>query len=127
MEAWDMRYKPNSDWNHAWEAAPANIIVRQLWGITPLTPGFRKTQIKPQTGGLSYSLVSVPTILGPINAIFKSVSNNVCIYGFDIPYGMEAEFAVPDHKEVFINGNRTTVIDGKIELRPGHTDIEIRR
>lgn len=25
MEAWDMKYKPNSDWNHAWGAAPANM------------------------------------------------------------------------------------------------------
>src|SRR5690606_24731475 len=32
MEAWDMKYKPNSDWNHAWGAAPANIIPRHLWG-----------------------------------------------------------------------------------------------
>jgi alpha-L-rhamnosidase len=34
MEAWDMKYKPNSDWNHAWGAAPANIIPRHLWGFS---------------------------------------------------------------------------------------------
>ena len=26
MEAWDKRYKPNLDLNHAWGAAPANIL-----------------------------------------------------------------------------------------------------
>jgi len=25
LEAWDMKYKPNLDWNHAWGAAPANV------------------------------------------------------------------------------------------------------
>ena len=26
LEAWDNKYKPNQDWNHAWGAAPANLI-----------------------------------------------------------------------------------------------------
>ena len=26
LEAWDNKYKPNQDWNHAWGAAPANIL-----------------------------------------------------------------------------------------------------
>ena len=55
MEAWDMRYKPNSDWNHAWGAAPANIIPRYLWGIQPKTPAFGVTTIKPQMSDLKYS------------------------------------------------------------------------
>ncbi|HEX7366600.1 MAG TPA: sulfatase-like hydrolase/transferase, partial [Pelobium sp.] len=38
MEAWDMKYKPNSDWNHAWGAVPANAIPRLMWGIQPKTP-----------------------------------------------------------------------------------------
>ena len=28
MEAWNLRAKPNLDWNHAWGAAPLNIIAR---------------------------------------------------------------------------------------------------
>jgi len=45
-----MRYKPNSDWNHAWGAAPANIIPRQLWGIQPKVPGFKVVHIRPKWG-----------------------------------------------------------------------------
>ena len=30
LEAWDNKYKPNQDWNHAWGAAPANIIPAKL-------------------------------------------------------------------------------------------------
>ncbi len=39
LEAWDLKYKGNLDWNHAWGAAPANIIPRWLMGIRPLEPG----------------------------------------------------------------------------------------
>ncbi len=46
MEAWDMKYKPNSDWNHAWGAAPANIIPGFMWGIRPAAPGYSKAVIK---------------------------------------------------------------------------------
>ena len=37
MEAWDLKYKPNSDWNHAWGSAPANIIPGYMWGIRPVS------------------------------------------------------------------------------------------
>ncbi len=36
LEAWDKVYKPNLDLNHAWGAAPGNIMVRKLMGIEPL-------------------------------------------------------------------------------------------
>lgn len=39
MEAWGNKFKPNQDWNHAWGAAPANIIPFNLVGVYPLTPG----------------------------------------------------------------------------------------
>ena len=31
-EAWDQKYKPNQDWNHAWGAAPANLLPRFVLG-----------------------------------------------------------------------------------------------
>lgn len=47
-EAWDPVFKPNEDWNHAWGAAPANIIPRWLMGVRPLDPGFAKFLVNPQ-------------------------------------------------------------------------------
>jgi len=66
MEAWDKVYKPNLDLSHAWGAAPANVIVRQLMGIQPLTPGFESFQIKPQLGDLTFAKIKTPTVKGPI-------------------------------------------------------------
>ena len=39
-EAWDDKFKNNQDWNHAWGAAPANIIPRRGVGVIPLKAGF---------------------------------------------------------------------------------------
>lgn len=68
MEAWDDSLKPNQDWNHAWGAAPANIIPREMFGIKPLKPGFEIFQFKPQTASLEYAELRHPTLLGPIEA-----------------------------------------------------------
>ena len=46
-EAWDSSVKPNLTWNHAWGAAPANIISRYVLGIRPLEPGFAKILVAP--------------------------------------------------------------------------------
>ena len=50
LEAWDIMYKPNLDWNHAWGAVPVNIIPRYVMGVRPLEAGFGKTLIRPQVG-----------------------------------------------------------------------------
>ena len=77
MEAWDMKYKPNSDWNHAWGAAPANIIPRQLWGIQPKTPGFATVRIHPQMGDLKFSTIKTPTLTGSIKGDYRLVSSQL--------------------------------------------------
>ena len=66
MEAWDQLYKPNLDLNHAWGSAPANIIVRKLMGIEPLTPGAELIQIKPQIGDLGFASLTTATIKGTV-------------------------------------------------------------
>ncbi|MEQ9442375.1 MAG: family 78 glycoside hydrolase catalytic domain [Cyclobacteriaceae bacterium] len=64
MEAWGDRFKPNQDWNHAWGAAPANIIPRYLAGVRPLAAGFSKVVIQPQPGSLTEFEIKVPSIRG---------------------------------------------------------------
>ena len=66
LEAWDWRYKTNLDWNHAWGAAPANIIPRFLMGVRPAAPGFRSILVGPQPAGLEWAKAKVPTPGGPL-------------------------------------------------------------
>lgn len=65
-EAWDQSLKPNQDWNHAWGAAPGNIIPRYVLGVRPLEPGYGRVLVDPQLGGLSEARGVVPTIRGAI-------------------------------------------------------------
>ncbi|HZJ20475.1 MAG TPA: sulfatase-like hydrolase/transferase [Pricia sp.] len=127
MEAWDMKYKPNADWNHAWGAVPANIIPRRLWGITPGTPGFAMANIKPQMGDLKKSSIKTPTIKGPIIAEYEYVNPRLQRYTIEIPANMVAEF------EVEVSGDKVMKLDGKkinsafgsIRLTPGRHEIEL--
>lgn len=66
MEAWDNKYKPNQDWNHAWGAVPANVIPRKLMGVEPLAPGWDTFRVRPQIGSLERATVKVPTIKGAV-------------------------------------------------------------
>lgn len=70
MEAWDNKYKPNLDWNHAWGAAAGNIISRKLMGIEALNPGWTELKIEPKPADLEAAQITVPTIKGSISMSF---------------------------------------------------------
>ena len=65
-EAWDPKFKPNLTWNHAWGAAPANIIARYLVGVAPIGAGYEKISIAPQPGTLASFDAKIPTARGPV-------------------------------------------------------------
>ncbi|HKK80894.1 MAG TPA: alpha-L-rhamnosidase C-terminal domain-containing protein, partial [Prolixibacteraceae bacterium] len=128
LEAWDMKYKSNADWNHAWGAAPANIIPRGMWGIKPKTPGFGIVQIKPQMGSLKNSSITVPTIRGQIKGTFKKVSNRLKKYSIEIPANMVGEFSVELSPEdvVILNGETVSPTFGTFRLKPGMNKITLQ-
>jgi hypothetical protein len=95
LEAWDDRIKPNQDWNHAWGAAPAGIIPTGLMGITPLEPGFKKIQIRPQPGDLSFAQIVVPTIRGRVGVSFNNVPGRSFRLEVDVPGNTTAKVILP--------------------------------
>ncbi len=128
MEAWDMKYKPNSDWNHAWGAAPANIIPRYLWGIQPKTPGFGIVCIHPQMADLKESKIETPTIKGNIKGKYQWLNKNLQKYTVELPANMVGEFMIDflPENEVTLNGEPVDVSFGTVRLQPGQNNIEIR-
>jgi alpha-L-rhamnosidase len=66
LEAWDKRFKPNLDWNHAWGAAPANLIPHYLVGVQPTAAGFEKFVVQPRPADLESLTAKVPTIRGSV-------------------------------------------------------------
>ncbi|NMC42106.1 MAG: acetylglucosamine-6-sulfatase, partial [Bacteroidales bacterium] len=127
LEAWDIKYKPNLDWNHAWGAAPANIIVRNMWGIKPLAPGFEKAVIKPQMAGLKYSEITAPTIKGPVHGRYIKSKKGTETYFFSIPDGISETLLSlpPGYDKVMINGDRQGAGTPEMRLQPGDYIIEL--
>lgn len=123
LEAWDNKYKPNQDWNHAWGAVPANIIPRKLMGVEPLTPGYGLARIKPQLGSLAEASATIPTIKGEIRLAIENKKEEYSM-SITIPANMEAEvyLPLPEGKyEVSKDGTalKTTRVKGKPFLYAG--------
>lgn len=112
LEAWDNRFKPNQDWNHAWGAAPANLIPRFLMGVEPLEPGFRTVRIRPQPGGLKRASLDLPTIRGPIHVDFRDASGRFTL-NVELPVNMRSEVHLPR----LGSDDSAVIVDGK--ARPG--------
>lgn len=94
LEAWDTRYKPNQDWNHAWGAAPANLIPRWLVGVWPSSPGAETIQIAPQPAELRSFTAKVPTIRGGVMVEFKQ-SDTSAELRVKLPGNMTADVILP--------------------------------
>ena len=116
LEAWDNKYKPNQDWNHAWGAVPANAIPRKLMGVEPMEPGFRKIRIKPQPATLAHAELTMPTIRGNIKVSFDNVPGAKFEMEIEIPANTEAEVWLPllDKKQQLVmNGvPKKGIVDG---------------
>jgi hypothetical protein len=110
LEAWDNKYKPNQDWNHAWGAAPANIIPRCLMGVQPIEPGFAKVRIKPQVGNLKTGKLYLPTIRGTLGMKFACEPGKSFVLNVLLPANVEA-VAYPPRIE---SDSRDIRMDGKI-------------
>jgi len=123
LEAWDDKFKPNQDWNHAWGAVPGNIIPRYLMGVRPLGPGFSKVLIQPQPGTLKHASATVPTIRGGIKVAFKNEPPRPFELKIDIPVNMTARVGLPQGDKQ----SSTLVVDGKkvkAELDGGYLFVD---
>ncbi|WP_283190311.1 alpha-L-rhamnosidase C-terminal domain-containing protein [Pseudomonas sp. PMCC200344] len=105
-EAWDVQFKDNEDWTHAWGAAPANIIPRFILGVSPSAPGWDRWQIKPSRV-LQFSAKStIPTPHGVISIVFDYPNRKIT---FTVPKGTIAELVTGGKAQQFKQGNHEAV------------------
>lgn len=133
LEAWDIKYKGNLDWNHAWGAAPANIIPRKILGIEPLEPGFTKILIQPRPGNLKWAEGYVPAKAGTIRVRLDQDQEQFRLK-CEIPGNSTASVGVPkgaggklslDGKSVqFIESAGYLFLDN---VGPGQHEVVLRR
>lgn len=67
-EVWDGF---DCDYSHAWGGTPAYQLPARLLGFEILEPGMRKISLKPNTYGLDYAKISVPTPYGKLSVNIK--------------------------------------------------------
>lgn len=104
-EAWDQKYKPNQDWNHAWGAAPANLLPRYVLGARPLTPGWKRALIRPHTGNLTRAEGKIPTPRGPL--LIRWHRDTTFKLSLTLPEGVSARVELPaceNSQGVFLGG-----------------------
>jgi hypothetical protein len=106
-EAWDQKFKPNQDWNHAWGAAPVNLLPRYVLGVQALSPGWKEVTVKPHVGDLRFARGKVPTPLGTVLVDWKRTKS--FSLSLKLPQGMSARVELPaegSRSQVFVNGTR---------------------
>ena len=124
MESWDNDQKANIDWNHAWGAAPANLIPRYVLGVRPLEPGFGRVVIEPRLGtgdgnnGLSHASGTVPSIRGPIEVEVSENSPTTFRLRVRVPGNVTARVSLPDKGLA----GAALVMDGAIVAEPLRED-----
>ena len=131
-EAWDQKYKPNQDWNHAWGAAPANLLSTYVLGARPAVPGWKAATISPRTGDLAYAKGKVPTPRGPILIDWRSGPSFAL--SLELPEGMSAKVDVPvsgASGAVYVDGKKADakMVDGRWILSQevsGKVRIEVK-
>lgn len=94
LEAWDIKYKPNLDWNHAWGAAPTNLIAFRLMGIRPAVAGFTEAHIEPAIGTLTQAAIRMPTAQGEV---YEKITQDAKQYQLtlQLPASMSATLVLP--------------------------------
>ncbi len=128
LEAWDMKYKPNSDWNHAWGAVPGNIVARRMWGIRPKTPGGSIVTIEPQLSTLKNTEIEVPFLKGIVKAGYERVNDRVQRYSFTLPANVSGELILKanENDTVILDGEQVDLSFGSLRLTPGAHEVVLR-
>jgi hypothetical protein len=104
-EAWDNKYKPNQDWNHAWGAAPANILPRYIAGVRPTKPGWSEILIAPQPASLTSLRAKVPSPRGPVHVKWEKSTN---VWQIALPSGLSSRISLP------ATANSKALVQGKV-------------
>lgn len=69
-ESWLTNAKRNMSWAHPWGSAPANVIVRHLFGLRATKPGWQEFAYNPNPSGIEKANLRISTPRGLLEASF---------------------------------------------------------
>lgn len=88
-ENFDSKEKRSRSAAHSWSASPAIFLVREVLGVRPLEPGYRKFTVDPKPGDLSRARGEVPTPYGPIRVSWERQADGELAVSCQAPAGCE--------------------------------------
>ncbi len=130
-EAWDVQFKKNLTWNHAWGAAPANILSRYVLGVRPASPGYQSILLHPHPAKISHLQGKVPT---PRGAVTLAIDDTPTTFRMevDLPADTHTTALIPQRPEhqALLDGKlftpTTSTTNFKFDLPPGHHTLVSR-
>ncbi len=88
--------------NHAWSGGPLVIMSKHFAGITPISAGYERVEIKPQYTLSDNMNCTVPTVKGLITLDYEKLGGDYII-NLTIPQDARAVLHVPTNAVVNIN------------------------
>jgi len=108
-----------AQWSHC-PVSPLIIFYTGIAGITPLTPGFKKTQIRPQPGIMKDFALKSYTVCGTIHMKYTKGQDSNFNRGsmeIEVPNAMEVELVLPADIKIPYKKNISTENDTLMNLR----------
>lgn len=93
---------------HGWGAGPTVSMTTKVLGVSPTGPGFRRFEVRPHPGSLSWAEGTVPTPHGDVRAAWQRTGRDFQLDA-SVPSGTEADLAVPAESQ-----RVRVTLDGKV-------------
>jgi hypothetical protein len=113
---------------HGWAAGPTAELSRYILGATPLTPGWRKFEVAPQTLGLRSAKGRVPTLHGAVEVEWWFDGEGLVSLVVEAPAHLDGTVYLPQplltasNETVFVvDGNEQ---EGPFELKGGRVFVQ---
>lgn len=104
-EVWNPSMKKNMSWCHPWATSPIYIIAEQVFGLSPVAPGWSTVRIAPPAiANLPALSLSVPHPAGKMTVTFDPEKG----YALEVPDGVKVERHAPEGFKIN-TGNAETV------------------
>lgn len=101
QEDWAVQPDSGSQWSHC-AVAPLYVLYMSVAGLTPLAPGFKRVEIRPQLGDLAGLELTAHTVLGPIEFVSEG-ARGARQLTLALPSGCEGELVLPAEERVALS------------------------
>jgi hypothetical protein len=98
QEEWHSKPDSNQQWSHC-AVVPLYMAFHGLMGLRPLEPGFRRFEVRPQTGDIESLDLTAFTVQGPVSMRSRKGAGRVEVT-LGLPPGGQGELVLPDGEAV---------------------------